>query len=301
LSERTRLILATAAVAAVGAVVAAIVLASGGSEESTPPPGKIPRSNFHGANAPLLRAYTTPDLVDSLEAESRSMAEEGLGWARTVFGQVVEQPFPGAIDWSIPDAVVATLAREGIRTEPLFLGTPAWVAAPEFAAGCGQFAYPNDVQASARFMGDAARRYGSEGGFWKRNPEIPRLPIRTFEVGNEPNLGAFWCPAANPEQYAAVYRASREAVLAADPKASVIVGGLAPTFGPPPPGDLTVPDFLRRLVAADPALARQIPAVAIHPYAETPSDVLQVVRLYREAMRAAGLGERPMIINEVGW
>jgi hypothetical protein len=55
------------------------------------------------------------------------------------------------------------------------------------------------------------------------------------------------------------------------------------------------------MVAADPSLAREIPAVAIHPYAETPSDVLQVVRLYREAMRAAGLGETPMIINEVGW
>jgi hypothetical protein len=230
------------------------------------------------------------------------MSAEGVGWARVVFDQNVEQHFPGAIDWAIPDRVVAALARHGVRTQALFVGTAPWVADPSAVAACAARSFPADVGAWSRFVRAAVERYGRGGAFWAEHPEIDALPIETWEIGNEENLRLFWCPAANPEQYAAVYRSSRAAALTADARALVIVGGLAPTFGQSAEaGDVTVPEFLQRMVAAEPALANEIPAVAIHPYSPTPELVLQSVRAFRAAMTAAGLGRTPMIANEVGW
>ena len=36
-----------------------------------------------------------------------------------------------------------------------------------------------------------ARRYGPGGSFWDRHPRLPRLPVRAWQVWNEPNLPVF--------------------------------------------------------------------------------------------------------------
>jgi hypothetical protein len=292
-------------VLALGALALAVLLTgSSGDEKWSCPPTNQARSSdeFFGVNAPLLRDYAGPDRAGALDALSCGISAAGISWARVVFGQVVEERQPGKTDWTIPDRVVGALARHGVRTQALFVGTAAWAADPSAVPVCGQRAFPADVAAWSRFVGAAVERYGRGGAFWAEHREIQPLPIETWEIGNEENLRLFWCPAANPERYAAVYRSSRAAALAADAKALVVVGGLAPTFGEPAPaGDVTVPDFLQRMVRAEPELAREIPAVAIHPYSPTPDLVLEAVRAFREAMTAAGLGQTPMIANEVGW
>lgn len=286
-----------------GAIAAAAVLLATGCGDAAPDPAGQRGSGgeFFGANAPLLRAYATPELSDELDTIAASMADRGLGWARIIINQPVEQPAPGPVDWTIPDMVVASLAREGVRAHTAIVGTAAWSTTPDAAAACGQFAYPAKVGAWSAFVGETARRYGSQGTFWDENPGIKRLPVSVFEVGNEPDLRAFWCPDANPEQYAEVYGASREAALAADPKAEVVVGGLSPNFGPAPEGDVNVPDFYERMVAADPALTREMPAVAIHPYSDSPSNVLATIKAYRDALDDARLSRAGMLVNEVGW
>lgn len=287
-----------AVVATVAALAVAIVLVVG-SDESGEEGGPGPA--FFGANAPLLRDYTTPDRLPVLRAHARVMAELGLGRARIVFGQEVEQRARGAAtDWSVPDAVVGALAAEGIRTDALITGTAAWAAAPD-AAFCGARAPPADVAAWARFAGEAATRYGSKGTFWREHPELERLPVETFEIGNEPNLALFWCPAADPEQYAAVLDAAATRVSAADPEATVAVGGLATLFDQAPEGDVAFEEFLRRMLATRPGLRERIDAVAIHPYGRTPSDILDAVASSRAALYAVGLGGTPLIANEVGW
>jgi hypothetical protein len=266
-----------------------------------PAPGDVWHgSGFFGVNVPMLRAYAGSGRTATLDALAASMSAAGISWARIVFDQSVEQRQPGSTDWSIPDRIVGTLARHGVRTQALFVGTAGRDAAT--ALICGSLAYPADVDAWASFVGDAVERYGRGGLFWAEHPDIPSLPIETWEIGNEENLGMFWCPAADPEQYADVYRASRSAAHSADDDAHVIVGGLAPTFAAAAgPGNLSAAEFLRRLIAAEPALAREIPAVAVHLYAPTESLVLQELRLYRQGMVSAGLGRTPIIVNEIGW
>jgi polysaccharide biosynthesis protein PslG len=287
----------------VGLAVAALSL--GGCGSDTPPPSRGPwiGTGFFGVNAPLLRQYATPAAAPALDAIASSIAAAHVSWARVVFDQSVEERTPGHIDWSIPDRVVGTLARHGVRTQALFVGTPGWAASTSarLIFGCGSRAAPEDVDGVSRFVGEAVKRYGRGGQFWAANPGITPLPVETWEIGNEENLRIFWCPSADPAKYASVYSASRSAALDADPDAQVIVGGLAPTFEATGQGDVSVQDFLRGMVRADPELAREISAVAIHPYASTPAFVFFRIRQFREAMRAAGLGSTPMLADEFGW
>jgi hypothetical protein len=221
-----------------------------------------------------------------------------------VFDQRVEQPAPGEADWSIPDAFVAALARHGVRTAAVFVGTAPWAASLDDPPECAgsPMRPPADVDAWADFLGEAAARYGPGGDFWQENADLPDVPIRDFEIGNEPNVGRlFWCPEANPEQYAAVYRAAHDAIVEANPEARPVLGGLAPAFFLPAPGSVTVQDFLRRMIAADPGLRDLIEAVAIHPYGPTPEHVLLSVRGFRATLRTVGLGRTPMVANETGW
>jgi hypothetical protein len=303
--------LVAAVVAAIAVIGLILLLTEGGEGEHTaneraatqPSPGDVwSGAGYFGTNAPLLRAYTRPDQTAALNALAGSMSAAGLSWARIVFDQAVEQRLQGETNWSIPDRVVGTLAAHGVRTEALFVGTAGWAATLPAALSCGEFAYPADISAWSRFVGAAVERYGRGGTFWAEHPEITALPIETWEVGNEENLRMFWCPEADPRQYAEVYRASRLAAHSADDDAHVIVGGLAPAFaGTRPAGDLGVADFLKRMIDAEPALAHQIPAVAIHLYAPTAELVLLELRLYRQALAEAGLGRTPMIVNEIGW
>jgi hypothetical protein len=261
-----------------------------------------PDGPFFGVNAPLLRDYALDPGDGRLDALASSMEDAGIEWARFSFDQNVEQRQPSQINWSLPDRVVGALAEHGIRVLPLFVGTAAWAADPAVLPTCGSRSYPSDVKAYSRFVGAAVARYGRGGDYWSENSDLPELPIEIWEIGNEENLINFWCPAANPRQYAALYSASRTAVLAEDEDAEVIVGGLAPVFGPgTPEGSYPMPEFLKEMLTADSSLARKIPAVAIHPYMRTPREVLQLIGVYREAMAQAGLGDTPMIITELGW
>jgi hypothetical protein len=297
-------LLAVAVVALAAALLLVVTSRHGGETpvSGRPPPWIVSKAEFFGVNAPLLREYASPQRSRALDALAASMAAEGVHWARVVFDQSVEQAVPGPIDWRIPDRVVGALTRHGVRTQALFIGTPQWEADPAARLfRCGSRSAPGDVDAWARFLGAAVARYGRQGTFWQTYPQLKRLPIEVWEIGNEENTRLFWCPGADPKHYASVYAASRSAALAADPRAMVIVGGLAPVFSDAGSGDMTVSDFLRGMVGADHSLPDEIPAVAVHPYASTPSLVMHGVQLFREAMRTAGLGSTPMFANEFGW
>ncbi len=52
------------------------------------------------------------------------------------------------------------------------------------------------------------------------------LPVQLYEIWNEPDNPEFWAPHPDAAAYAQLYAAARAAILAADPSARVLVGGL---------------------------------------------------------------------------
>lgn len=188
-------------------------------------------------------------------------------------------------DWSRDDLMVAIMARRGVRWWALVDYAPAWAALRPGVL----HSPPRDPAEYAAFAAALARRYGPGGDFWRAHPDLPQLPVLSYEIWNEPDLQVFW-PEPDPARYAALYAAARAAIHRVQPGARVWTGGLSfdTSF---------IPDAVR----ARPSLRRTIDGVAIHPYAPDPGAVLHKVAGHRARLRAAGLGGVPLAVTEVGW
>src|SRR5687768_4696406 len=186
---------------------------------------------FFGVNGAYLRDFVQPQKAASLEGLAASMEDQGVNWTRLTFDQAIDNRTRNSFNWYAPDTMVAALARLGVRGAGAFIRTASWAADPATWDACGPRSAPHDLDGWSGWVAAATRRFGRNGTFWAQHPELPYLPITRWEIGNEVNSKIFWCPGTNPEQYAAVYSASRAAITQVDPQAEVMVAGLAPRFG----------------------------------------------------------------------
>src|SRR5262249_35666602 len=145
---------------------------------------------------------------------------------------------------------------------------------------------PGSAADFAAYAAAFAARYGSGGSFWSAHPDLTAKPVDTFEIWNEPDSRNFWAPVPDPARYADLYTQARNAILAADADARVIIGGLA------------YPEvFLPALLSAAPGLRGHVDGVGIHPYASNPLGVLATVGHARATMEALGLGSVPLYVT----
>lgn len=206
----------------------------------------------------------------------------------------------GSTAWDHANEWVTLAAKANLRVVPT-LGLSSQMS-PSAAA-----------TAMASYVSAFAKRYGPSGSFWSSNPQLPYLPVTTYEIGNEPNIPIAWAqddthlhwPAPNgststppdPVDYATVYEASRAALHAVDPSAVVVVGGLADSDG------LGVDVSHDEGVLA--AISGTVDAVGFHPYAWQGSpnnlSVMQTdLEALRQWMNAHGMQGVPIEMNEVG-
>ncbi len=214
---------------------------------------------------------------------------------------------PGDYDWSGPDAIIADAARNGIRPLPFVYSTPTWVANGLDGFGCGDASCPPYApkgaaarSAWADFLRDAVRRYGPGGEFWTLNPTVPETPIRAWQLLNEQNSPSFYKPKPNVKAYAKVLAAGHDAIVAEDPGAEIVLGGMFGTpLGGRKPG-IAAWDYLEKLYKVKGA-KKSFDGVAPHPYAAKFSKVLAQIDLFRDAMKAAGDANADLWITEMGW
>ena len=212
----------------------------------------------------------------------------------------------GSFDWEADDTWVEALATRGLRWQPTIqaAATPTWAADPKaVASGCDADSPPRSPADYAELLRALAARYGSDGRFWRENRDLPYLPITDYELTNEPNFDRFWCPRPDPRAWARLVLAGARAVHAADPKARVVSGGLAPfrEGTARPPRTLAADRFLRRALRAEPALAREIDVVGVHPYGGTPAAAANALQWFRRIVDATALRGKPFSANEFGW
>ncbi len=199
------------------------------------------------------------------------------------------EPAPGDYDFSRLDAVVGEAAAHGIRVLPFVFGTPAWIAAdparPPLGSAVARGAWSS-------FLRRLVERYGPGGEFWEGRAGA--LPIRRWQIWNEPNFRLFWAPHPAPRQYAELLGLAAKAIRGADPGAQIVLGGIAPVSG-----GLLPWVYLRRLYGV-PGVERDFDFVALHPYSIRVGNTIAQVRLAREAMVAAGDGATSILITELG-
>lgn len=242
----------------------------------------------------VAQIFQRPDTSEHADAALAAAAAQGVVAARAdAYWEWAEPSAPvagaHAYDWRRIDEVVLALARHGIRWQPIVAYSTDWAtSAPGSVAAPPQARYRSDFAAYAAAL---VRRYGPSGAFWSDHPALRALPVRTWEIWNEPNKSSFWGGHPDPAGYADLLTEASGAVRSADPGARVVFGGQAPDGG----------RFLAAALAARPRVRDAFDAVAYHPYDLGVARVLAQVRDLRARLRSMGLGGTPLLLNELGW
>lgn len=225
---------------------------------------------------------------DSPTAADLERMRDVVGTLRTPAYWFQLEPRTGEYQLGALDEVVGAAARRGLRVLPFVYGSPAWLRAdparPPHTTARGRAAW-------ARLMRVLVGRYGPGGAFWQGR--AARLPIRRWQIWNEPNFVLFWRPRPSVAGYVRLLRVAARAIRSEDPGARVVAAGVAPvTQGMAPVG------FLKRMYRRGARAAFDV--AALHPYATRVRYVATYVRRARRAMARAGDGAKPLRITELG-
>lgn len=259
-------------------VVAAAVLLVGGASPSATP----------AASAELPPGFFGVVPQTPLGAKDLALMKGVVGTLRIpVFWSECE-PARGEYDFAALDARIGAAADHGIRVQPFVYGTPAWLSSDQARPPLS----PRASAAWTAFLRVLVRRYGEEGAFWRERARS--RPIRLWQVWNEPNFVFFWRPWPSPRAYARLLRVSARAIRGADPRARIVLAGVAPVNG-----GIRTWVFLRRLFRVA-GVRRDFDIAAVHPYSANLAELDYQLRKVRRELVAAGFGDRPLLVTEVG-
>jgi hypothetical protein len=245
-----------------------------------------------------------PDAFVDLGPQLDKMVQSGVQTVRVVFDWASFQPYKrwkdvpkaskkqftnvGGIptDFSSADELVTLASQRGLTVMPVILDAPGW-AGKSYKGGI--MLLPRSDAQYATFAKTLVQRYGPRGSLWKTYRGA-RVPIRSWQIWNEPNIPAFWPPQPYYSRYVSLLRAAHDAIKSADPSAKVVLAGL--------------PNFswieLARLYKFRGA-RKLFDVVAVHPYTKTPHGVITILQYVRDEMNLAGDTTKPMIADEISW
>jgi hypothetical protein len=235
------------------------------------------------------RDATDAPAVDQ-EAQWALMARSGVESVRVVFSWAQAQPEPGVTDFTATDAVVALAVSHGIKLVPVVRTTPVWAMADPPVLGAPP-AHPSDY---AAFMTALIGRYGPSGSYWVEHPELPKAPLRVWQIWNEPHLKVWWNTSkrganAWAREYAELLKSSKAAIDAADPGATVVLAALADYAW----------QHLARLNRFK--IGRYYDVAAINLFTARPGYVIRGMRYFRHFMARGGAARKPLWLTEATW
>ena len=223
----------------------------------------------------------------------RRLRATGVRLIRQTFDWSLVERSPGRYELAALDAYVSAAAAARIEVLPIIFNPPPFrSSAPR--RGAGRATYPPERPASlGRFAATLARRYGPQGSLWRARPRLPRVPIRAWQVWNEPNLPIYWGGDPDPPAYARLLAAAGRALKAVDPHAEVVSAGLAESrLGMP------FEPFVRELYEA--GAADSFDTFALHPYAADSDAAVRAVERTRELLDELD-DAAPIWVTELGW
>jgi hypothetical protein len=224
-----------------------------------------------------------------LEGADFSRMEGAAGTVRIPVAWYEVEPRQGEFEFGALDRVIGAAADHGIRILPFLYGTPGWISPDMAVPPLGSVA---DRAAWTGFVATIVRRYGRGGEFWRERGR--RMPVRRWQIWNEPNFAVFWHPWPDAPAYVRLLRLAATAVRGVDPSATVIAAGLAPVEGGVAPTE-----FLRQMYRT-PGAAAAFDVAALHPYASSVHGVLAEVAEARLVMATAGDARTPLQVTEMG-
>ncbi|HWD75986.1 MAG TPA: hypothetical protein VG371_12665 [Solirubrobacteraceae bacterium] len=285
------------------AISGGVAHAAGTKHKGPKPRGPVPQG-FVGmdADGPLL----TPGSTINLDAQLRTMVASGVQTIRVAFSWAAAQPYATAADvpaaessqytgiggvptdFAATDAIAAAAARRRLSILPTVLYAPSWDARPNTNPR-GGIPQPRSDGAYAAYLTALIDRYGPRGSFWVQNPSIPRMPIREWQIWNEPDVPAYWNPPF-ARTYVALLRAAHAAIKRADPGAKVVLGALTGYAW----------SGLRQVYRISGA-RRLFDVVSVDAYTKLPANVIRSLQFVRGLMDQHGDRAKPLLATELSW
>lgn len=201
----------------------ALVLLGGTASHAAVPPEVV----GHPEVPPDFVGVTSADTF-GFEGQYRSSAmarqrSAGIGLVRQVFDWSHIEMAPGRYHFDAYDAYVREAAAQGLAVLPILQNAPSFHSPRSGRTACA----PSRMEDMADFADALARRYGPGGSLWRERPDAPSMPIRAWQIWNEPNVGVGWCNQPNPREYAAMLRAAGGAIERANPGAEIVTAGIS--------------------------------------------------------------------------
>jgi hypothetical protein len=278
------------AVVAIAAAVLGLTACGGASHTSSaahatapahprtrPASGQLVGVTFGGPV--LTHAVNLGGQLDAAVASGVESLRVEVNWAEV-------QPRDAPARFAELDAIVAGAAARGLSVLPVVEYAPSWDALRPGELGSP----PRDVAPYARFLTALIARYGPSGSFWAAHPSLPRLPIRMWQIWNEPHFTSYWSVQPFAPNYVRLLSAAHAAIKAADPGAKVVLAGLAEFSW----------QYLQQIYSV-PGAKNQFDVVAIHPYTAQPAGVITILGRVRGVMDRFGDGAKPILATEVTW
>jgi hypothetical protein len=244
--------------------------------------------------------------INDLTAEDfERMGQGEVGTLRIPVRWRIVEPSPGQFDFDYLDSVVGQAASRGVKLLPFPYGTPDWVDKDCTGLTESQCERVPPTTASAstawvEFLKALAGRYGPSGVFWQQNPGIPPLPIRDWQIWNEPSSPTYWQPEPSAGAYAKLVKLSHEALASVDPGARIVLAGL---FGTPL-GDLGSKNvmwkYLGRVYKSQ-GIKQAFDAVALHPYSPNLEGIEFQLDKAQKKIDKNHDGQTEILITEIGW
>ena len=270
-------------VALVAALAALLIVASPASAQRSVPQGFFGVMYDNG----IERA---PD--DVQDGQWDVMASSGVETVRTVFNWADAQPGGRgtAFDFERTDGVVRRAALRNQDVLPIVFYAPPWARAYR-----NRFTSPPKNRSDyVTYLAALVQRYGPEGTFWTEHPELPRHPLREWQIWNEPHLPAYWdAPEKGPYGYARSYprllRASHNIVKSLDPGAKIVMAGI------------TQRAWEEIEVLYQHGVKPYFDVAALQIFPQTVKRAVKATRFFRDAMKRRRDGRKPIYLTEITW
>jgi hypothetical protein len=280
------------------ALTAALTISALGLGASASTAAALP-SNFWGV---VPQAYPSAEQFQRLQRGGVESVRASISW------DAVQPRAGGPFDWSSVDSTVRGAVAAHLDVLPFLSGAPSW-AVPTDRRYDSPKTLPvrNGRQRSGwtRFVKAAILRYGPRGSFWAENPEVPKRPVRVWQIWNEENF-EYFVARPNPAEYGKLVKLSYAAVKGADHGARIVLGGLfarpkEATFKRRPPLAYFATDFLEQMYRSTPGIKGKFNGVALHPYTGSYQRLSPYIEEVRDVLKENHDAGKALWLTELGW
>ncbi|MFL5865806.1 MAG: hypothetical protein ACJ766_01745 [Thermoleophilaceae bacterium] len=221
-----------------------------------------------------------------------SQASMRIGLTRQTFDWSDIERSKGHYSLTAYDAYVAAEATHGMRVLPILFRAPGFYRRSHGRDACP----PRSNKSMASFAQALVARYGPRGSLWKDRPGLRKVPIRSWEIWNEPSLAAYWCGKPKAKAYVKMLKTVGRAIKKRDRHAEIVTAGL--------PNSLLrravrLTKFIKQMYKAK--AARYFDTLAINSYAKNKKALTHLLRSVRALMNRSHDRRAKIWITEIGW